>query len=254
MNYLNWDFLDDSCEIWCINLKYRTDRYNEVVKEFKKINILNKVRFYQPEKVQYGCWVSHKYCMDSAYKHNKNLLIFEDDVRFDHISNLVFNNIKNIYNNQKWDLFRLGGLIERITKIDKDVISGKFVNAHCLFIHKNYLDHCLNDKRFSPLTYKLSTHIDQYYKIEDNIDILLNPQIAWQRASDIDNSWDNVVSYKIFTNPMIYEHTQRFVNWAVINIRIDQYWLLFFIIIVFIASIIKIREKKFPKLTISNIF
>lgn len=250
MSYLNWDFLDDTCEIWCINLKYRTDRYAEVVDEFKKINILDKVHFYQPEKMQYGCWYSHQHCMESAYKNNKNLMIFEDDVCFDHISELVFNKIKDMYQNYKWDLFRLGGCIEEIVTIDKDIIFGKFVNLQSVFIHKNYIERCLNNKQFSPTTFKLSTHIDQYYKFDDNIDILLNPQIAWQRASEVDNVWDDAFYYAVFTHPSIYSYNQRVVNWFAINDYLFGIARLFRLlwVIVLILVLSSIKTKWFPKL------
>ena len=142
---LNWDFLDNNCEVWCINLKHRTDRFKNVCNEFKKINLLDKVNFYHPELdksklIGVGCWESHVYCMKQALKNNKNLLIFEDDVIFDNIDNNILNNIKNVYENEKWDIFRLGSVLDYYTKrINNYLWEGKFTATHALFINKEYI-------------------------------------------------------------------------------------------------------------------
>ena len=52
MNNLNWDSLNDNCEVWCINFKHRIDRYEHAVNELKKVGLLDKVNFLPTRKIK----------------------------------------------------------------------------------------------------------------------------------------------------------------------------------------------------------
>lgn len=104
-------------KIYCINLKSRTDRYNESVEEFKKHNIdvqfieaVNGKDFFKPNLNRnagaYGLVLTWIKILEMS-KDLENILILEDDVIFhdalkDHLSKL-----KNLPTD--WSMLFLGG-------------------------------------------------------------------------------------------------------------------------------------------------
>jgi len=215
---MNWDFLDNNCEIWCINLKYRTDRYEHAIQQFKNINILDKVNFYHPEKsnhkiTQKGCWDSHKYCMKKALDNNKNILIFEDDVLFDNNIIKQYENIKKFYKKDNWDILRLGYIAFQYDKqIEINLWEGKFIACHAYFISNEYINKCINNKYFDAELYKFPG-IDDYYRIESNNDYCIIPQIAWQYNSKSDNKWLSLnFGQDIFENKYLFSFNQKTIN------------------------------------------
>jgi GR25 family glycosyltransferase involved in LPS biosynthesis len=116
MNKNPFDFFE---RIYCINLSYRTDKWEQSLEEFKNIGINNKViRF---EGIKYdsniygymyargGCVASHREIINICKKENvSNVLVFEDDVQF---RNEPIKNLKLSLNeliNQSWDIYYLG--------------------------------------------------------------------------------------------------------------------------------------------------
>jgi len=115
-----FDFFE---RIYCINLKERTDKWNQCLSEFDKLNVKDKVikfdalRFVGELPPQYrwfniracGCTASHREIIKICYNENvKNVLILEDDVEFynDPIKNLDLALSELI--NHDWDIFYLG--------------------------------------------------------------------------------------------------------------------------------------------------
>jgi len=92
-----WSFAD---KIFCICLKDRNDRLVEASEQFHKHGLCKKIVFYRPSKPTdaemdelkplgitckglYGVWRSHHELAQLSHKLNlKNVVIFEDDVRF----------------------------------------------------------------------------------------------------------------------------------------------------------------------------
>lgn len=81
---LDWSFLDGA---YCISLKSREDRAQNVAKEFHKIGLCRKVMFYRPVKHPVkgiiGSWESHRAAgQDALQRGYEKTLIMEDDVYF----------------------------------------------------------------------------------------------------------------------------------------------------------------------------
>jgi len=100
---------------YCINLKSRTDRWENVSKEFEKAD-MHPYQFEAIENKQNpaaGCRQSHLAILKDAQKKNENAYIFEDDMEFidkniPFISN-VFSELKKI----EWDMVFFGGNLLR---------------------------------------------------------------------------------------------------------------------------------------------
>ncbi len=81
---LKWEFLDG---VYCLSLKTRNDRAQRVAKEFHRVGLCQKVKFYRPDrhpvKGIIGSWESHRAVSQHALEHQlENALICEDDVLF----------------------------------------------------------------------------------------------------------------------------------------------------------------------------
>ncbi len=85
---LDWSFLDGA---YCISLKSREDRAQNVAQEFHKVGLCSKVMFYRPLKHPVkgiiGSWESHRAVGQDALRRGyQTTLIMEDDVYFsDHL-------------------------------------------------------------------------------------------------------------------------------------------------------------------------
>ena len=115
-----FDFFD---RIYCINLKERTDKWQQCLEEFSRLNIQDKVIKFDAIKFtgelppQYrwfniralGCTASHRQIIKICNRDNvKNVLVLEDDVEFHNepIKNLALS--VNELKNYPWDIFYLG--------------------------------------------------------------------------------------------------------------------------------------------------
>ncbi len=135
-------------KIYCINLKERTDRWEECLKNFKKYDITNyeqveatKITSQLPNKRrgQIGCAISFSKIFDTAIKNNnEKILIFEDDFEFVDDKENLFNKLNNSINDlpQDWDSLFLGGTLVNdyghipIKKYSNTLY--KLNSAHCL--------------------------------------------------------------------------------------------------------------------------
>ena len=157
-----WDIFDGAVYI---NLKHRTDRKERVLKQFESINI-------NPKRFE-GCYFSEQelkeFGLKPRYKINvtnfnlsmlkvasearrlklKNILIFEDDCFFDKEKLLEtiphLQELKNI----NWDLFYLGGAINKsnnsVTKVSKNLYSLRkgLYQTHAYAINSSFYDHMI---------------------------------------------------------------------------------------------------------------
>ena len=109
------EVLQQFCNIYCICLAERNDRYDSACAEFKKVDLFNYVHFHRPVRHPkggiYGNFESMLWCINHSLGLNnkKMIMIFEDDVCFS--VNMFLNCtlpptfIENI---NSWDTIRLG--------------------------------------------------------------------------------------------------------------------------------------------------
>jgi len=101
-------------KIFCINLDSRPDRWDESLKEFKKIGIENKVERFSAINIQpgiIGCTKSHYECIKLAKECGYNqILILEDDVSFKDDALIILDNTLKQLNKHgiKFELLYLG--------------------------------------------------------------------------------------------------------------------------------------------------
>lgn len=207
----NWDWITPNTNIYCINLIHRVDRFNEVVEEFKKIKILDKIKFYQPKKdtsgiKHKGCFDSHIFCMIHAYNQKKNALIFEDDVEFLSTFNEAI--IKHSYLYTDWNMLRIGYKPFRFNKrINYHVYNSDYVhNMTAYIVSYKYMDLIFNKDKPENCTV-----IDLCLTEITNKDYCITPLMAIQRNSKSDNPWNDFVGWQnIVQHPIINKQYQKF--------------------------------------------
>lgn len=137
-----FDFFE---QIYCINLKSRSDRWENCVSQFSHLDILERIKKTEgtlcahpalslKQNAQVGCALSHYNILKEAQKNNySNILVFEDDFLF-----LKDKEIVNAQINKSiaelpsdWDVFYLGGFFvkgydyEATEKYSKNLIKAK---------------------------------------------------------------------------------------------------------------------------------
>jgi hypothetical protein len=109
------DVLQKYCNIYCISLEERNDRYNLACAEFKKVDLFNYVHFHRPKRHPkggvHGNFDSILYCLKHSLQLNnkKLIVIFEDDVCFS-VNMFLKSTIPSTFieNTELWDTIRLG--------------------------------------------------------------------------------------------------------------------------------------------------
>lgn len=103
-------------QILFINLDNRKDRLEAITNQFKSVGVdMEKVHripaHYTPGNGHLGCAKSHLDAVKYAQENNfENVLVFEDDFKFDtnlEQTNNVFNNLFNQVNKREWDVIML---------------------------------------------------------------------------------------------------------------------------------------------------
>lgn len=107
-------------KIYCINLKERTDRWEQCLKNFEKLEITNYERIdaikvngdiHPKRKGQIGCALSFCKTFEKALNDNhQQVLIFEDDFEFNMSNEQLFSELKSSISElpEQWDSFYLG--------------------------------------------------------------------------------------------------------------------------------------------------
>jgi GR25 family glycosyltransferase involved in LPS biosynthesis len=97
---------------FCINLKERTDRWEECQEEFEKIHFYpERFEAIKDKNPVIGCLKSHIEILKIAKQENKNVLIFEDDVSFINTETHIVEKALDELYNLDFCLFYLGGNI-----------------------------------------------------------------------------------------------------------------------------------------------
>jgi GR25 family glycosyltransferase involved in LPS biosynthesis len=104
-----FDFFD---RMYAINLDDRGDRWAELQKQFKNVNIHHKVQRFSAIKdarYAYGCCASHVEIIKLARKDGlSNVFIFEDDACFYNFKHEVLSQAIDRLKETDWSVFRLG--------------------------------------------------------------------------------------------------------------------------------------------------
>jgi len=147
----SYNFFD---KIYCINLKYRTDRYNSSLKVFRQLNIYN-VKYFLADKHhnggRYGCFDSHINVIKDAHNNNyNNILIFEDDIKIaKYYNNNLLNKSIEFMTNNDWDIFYLGyfpfSYNYKYNIISDNIVESNPFGGHAYCLNKKSIKTILNN-------------------------------------------------------------------------------------------------------------
>ena len=188
-------------DIFCINLKTRPDRLNNIKKIFYKLGILDKVNFHIVENhckgPRFGCFNSHIECLEMSK--GDYTIIFEDDC----IENVKFkwetmiNIIEKHFQNEKYGYFSIGNnlLLMTYKMIDNEnnVIENNF--SYCLaYAIKKSCYEKLKEKMNFYIDY---IHIDFFLAFHLKNKIGFNTPYFKQNLFNTNNKWapNNTLDY-----------------------------------------------------------
>ena len=194
------DYFD---KIYCMNLDYRTDRWQECINEFKKHKIIvNRFRAFNGKAIsrgqkpirsgEFGCLFTHlSILLDARANNYDKVLIFEDDVELhSEFSKIASEFLEEIPEN--WDMIYFGANTARNVSVK---VSSRVNLANSLLGGHAY---AVNRKAYDRLIFALENEpfqVDETYsKIHTFMNTYLcDPIIAWQREgwSDINNQHVN---------------------------------------------------------------
>lgn len=165
-----------------INLKHRTDRYNHMINEMKKLPISYSFVDGIIDDTK-TCFQSHKKCILLAKEAKlPHILVLEDDAIFtDNMFDCLlqtFNEIQTL----EWDMFFLGANLHApATRISNSIIklNGAYA-AHAYLVHERFYDTILN----LPHNCEMDVHYDKLMR-EHNV-YMCDPMIAYQLPSHSD--------------------------------------------------------------------
>lgn len=180
--------------IYCINLKHRTDKLEALKANIKKFNIdckLNVVEAIEKKDGRLGCGLSHLKIINMAKQNNwDKVIVIEDDCEFNENSNEIFNrSMKDLPGD--CDIF-LGGahkirIVQKINSTNLFELK-KFKGTHFIMYNRSVYDKVLEYKQGD---------IDRFLSViinKKNIKIYTcNPMIAVQAdgVSDISHKYMN---------------------------------------------------------------
>jgi len=200
-----FDFFE---QIFCINLDSRPDRWEDFLKEAKKIGIQDRVTRFSgvvPPSGDgaVGCKVSTLKIIELAKEKNlKNFLIFEDDVVFskDTVKNMVFS-IHQLP--EDWDMFYLGiNLKKQSFKYSPNLVKVEGGRTTHAVAYRNSIYQKILQENSLDVNQKIDLEIDKYYELKvhpcKNV-YCSYPLVASQREgySDIQN---RKINYSFINN------------------------------------------------------
>jgi GR25 family glycosyltransferase involved in LPS biosynthesis len=185
-------------EIQCINLERRSDRWKECLEEFNKYNlIVNRYEAFDGENLnelsglnrgQVGAIYSHRGVIQYA-KNNKldNILILEDDVKFDESLNQKFSVISHNIPDD-WDVILFGGNHVANNPWAKGTLTfvadNIFKVTYSLALHAYAIKNTVYDKAIETLSKMNNTNDALFAEIQEDINCyIIRPHLAWQRPS-----------------------------------------------------------------------
>jgi GR25 family glycosyltransferase involved in LPS biosynthesis len=194
MNTLN-DYFQ---EIHCINLDRREDRWQECKEEFNKHNlIVERFSAFDGKDLpiqsnlnsgQMGAIYSHRGIIEKAKERNlDNILILEDDVKFDETLNQKFSFISHNIPDD-WDVILFGGNHIANNPWSKGeltfVADNVFRVTYSLALHCYAVKNTVYDKAIETLSKMNNTNDALFAEIQKDINCyIIRPHLAWQRPS-----------------------------------------------------------------------
>jgi len=179
--------------IYCINLSDRKDRWKDSKIEFEKVgisNIVERISGIRHIDGRVGIIKSVRKCLIKAKKENlKNVLIFEDDIKF--INNPIINLNNSLEELRicefEWDLFYLGANThQKLEKCGNSLIRLKNAfAAHSIVYNSSIFDRVIN---FADTVNEIK-EFNQIYDVwlseiqKEGKTYMVNPIITTQRAS-----------------------------------------------------------------------
>lgn len=128
-------------KIYVINLINDNLRKNYIEIIMKKMNInynlvrVNKIDYcpsYNMKKSEYGCYLSHLWCLNDAKKNNyKEIIIFEDDIIFHKNFKQMF---YDLFANSNYDLVMLGAFDKFFSSLNYRNVQNNTYYPKCKFI------------------------------------------------------------------------------------------------------------------------
>lgn len=178
------DFFDG---IYCINLDERTDRWEQVQKEFEKLGITDVKRFsaIKHEKGAIGCRESHLSIIREAKELGlRNVLIFEDDALVLESDITKIGNTLDELKKTPWELFYFGATVDpnvgRLTTVSPHLVRTNFAyTTHAYAINSNMFDFILERAPFHEI-------IDVFYNrniVVRGQSYIINPMLCIQQES-----------------------------------------------------------------------
>jgi GR25 family glycosyltransferase involved in LPS biosynthesis len=185
-------------EIHCINLERRTDRWEECLDEFSKHNL--EVKRYNAfdgnnlEPVpglnggQVGAIYSHRGILEYARNCKlDNILVLEDDVKFDENINQKFYDIFEGIPND-WDVILFGGNHVGNNPWSKgnliEISENVFKVTYSLALHCYAVKNTVYDLAIDALSKMNNTNDALFAEIQSQINCyIIRPHLAWQRPS-----------------------------------------------------------------------
>lgn len=200
-----WDFFP---LIMCINLRERTDRFEEAKREFARVGIRQVVFFQSERKADRDKAIidAHMACLRYAVEQNvPYVLVFEDDALFlDKYEIHLPHAIEFLRSRSDWNLFHFGGFIFRkAERVTPHIIRGALLSLHAVVVRTEFAKKIL-EKR----PYCSGMSVDLFYSAlnGDSSFVYVDPLICIQRASASDGTWDKLSKNKEgwLGNAMIY--------------------------------------------------
>ena len=168
-------------KILYINLKHRKDRNEQILNEFKKMNI-NKNKIHRIDAVHekynghIGCAKSHIKAINYAKEQKfKRILIFEDDFVFTYDNNQINDRFKKFLNKYegKWDVVQLTSVYKsfRNNKNPQDINNAFLINkastSSSYMINEIFYDKLL--KTLNESVEKMEAEMIEFHKQNNNI-------------------------------------------------------------------------------------
>jgi len=197
---------------YIINLVDRTDRRHQMEREFRKIGLQapsEKVRFYAatrptdrgnfPDLGSRGNFTSHRDVLDLASRDGlRNILVFEDDISFRHVSGNIARQIIERVERNDWDVIFFGylrpsedDLVGPLMTWPNEIMGAHFYAVNGAFINtmRRYMRECEARPAGHPdggpmLADGAYNHVR---RVIPNVRVLLAvPNLAHQRSSRTD--------------------------------------------------------------------
>ena len=186
--YSFWQNID---KIIYINIDYRKDRNEHVLKELSELGVpsekIERLEAVKHPKGYIGCSMSHIECLKLAIERNyDSVLILEDDVIFK--DKEYFKNISEKIFNQNFDVFMLGVNIEKYEYIDENFT--RVINGLSLvgYIVKNHYFHKLLNSFETSLKLLLEKDIVTHYSVDGYLRYYVQPYDQWLTFSKLNVS------------------------------------------------------------------